>query len=171
MDRSLTERPVSWTRVRPKRRCELHCLLRRRLIECCAAGVAETSPVPAQASSDCADIGNLAGTEPIDIRGAGAALLGRTLVLRKCCAAGTQRQEQAERATLAGAAGEGCKSQRSRLHAASPGSGWRRRGAFANHRRYRKRISPDVIFLTLGLLWRRVGSARRREQGSKARLQ
>jgi hypothetical protein len=55
--------------------------------------------------------------------------------------------------------------------AASPGSGWRRRGAFANHRRYRKRISANVIFLTLGVSCRRVGSARKRDHGSKARLQ
>ena len=32
----------------------------------------------------------------------------------------------------------------------SPGSGWRGSRAFANHRRYRKLISANVISLTLG---------------------
>jgi hypothetical protein len=50
--------------------------------------------------------------------------------------------------------------------AASPGSGWRSSCAFANHRRYRKLISPNVIFLTLGPLGGRLRFARR-----KARLQ
>jgi hypothetical protein len=39
-----------------------------------------------------------------------------------------------------------------------PGSGWRRRGAFAIHGGYRKFISPNVIFRTFGRCKARLGS-------------
>src|SRR5215831_18751291 len=59
--------------------------LLRRLIKRRAAGVAQARPLPAQAGGDRARIRDFAGAEAIDIGGAGAALLGSALILRKGC--------------------------------------------------------------------------------------
>src|SRR4029453_8907110 len=119
--------------------------LRRGLIERRCTSRAQARLVASKACGGRADIGNFTGAETIEIRCDVGSLLWRTLVLGQGCPAGEQREEQAERAALNGTAVKGWKSQRPRLHGGVSGSGWRRRGAFANHRRYRKLVSPNVI--------------------------
>src|SRR5689334_13653088 len=89
--------------------------LLRRLLERRGASRAQARLVAAQAGGDRAHIGNFSSAQAIDIGSAGTALIGRTLILRQGRAA-EQREEQAERATLASAAGEGSETQRPRLH-------------------------------------------------------
>ena len=77
-------------------------ILLRGLIECCATGVAQTPLVAAQTGCDRANVRDLAGTQAIDVGGAGAPLRGRAL--RKDRPASKQRKEEAEHAALARAA-------------------------------------------------------------------
>lgn len=107
---------IRWQKVRrPKWRFRSDDLL-RGLVERRAASVAQARPVPAQAGGDRPNIGDFTRAEAVDIRRTGAALLGRTLILCERGAASEQRQEQAERAALAGATGKRGKSEGSRLH-------------------------------------------------------
>lgn len=91
-------------------------LLLRGLIECCATGVAQAPLVTTQTGRDCPHVRDLAGTQAIDVGGAGAPLRGCALILRKGCPAGEQRKEEAQHAALARTAREDWNSQVSRLH-------------------------------------------------------
>src|SRR5262249_36321894 len=91
-------------------------ILLRGLIECRAGRITQLRPLPAQTCGDRAHVWNLAGAEAIDVRGAGPALPERTLVLGKGRAAGKQRENQAERATLVRTAEACCESQKPWLH-------------------------------------------------------
>ena len=65
----------------------------RLLPELRRAGRAQARLLPSQACGDGADVGDFAGTETIDVGGAGAALLGSPLVLRECRSGCKQREE------------------------------------------------------------------------------
>lgn len=91
-------------------------LLLRGLFECCATGVAQAPLVTAQTGRDRPHVGDLAGTQAIDVGGAGTPLRGCTLILRKGCPASKQRKEKAQHAALARTAREDWNPQVSRLH-------------------------------------------------------
>lgn len=87
------------------------------LVEHAAASLAQAGAVTAQAGRDGADIGNLAGAEPLDIGGAGSALLRRPL---RVGSRGEQRQEQPDRRRAARPALHTRKPHEPRLHDQSP---------------------------------------------------
>jgi hypothetical protein len=93
MRSGLTMRPMNgpvWPQARPKG-AAINAV--RLLPELRRAGRAQARLLPPQACGDGADVGDFAGTETIDVGGAGAALLGRPLVLRECRSGCKQREE------------------------------------------------------------------------------
>src|SRR3954469_8516486 len=88
------------------------------LIEHGAASLTQAWPVAAQAGRDGANVGDFAGTEPVDVGGTGPALLGRSLL--RVGGGGKQRQEQPDRRGATRPAFHTRKPQEPRLHDQSP---------------------------------------------------
>jgi hypothetical protein len=80
------------------------------LLEHRRASRAQACPLPAQARGDGAGVGNFAGTEAVNVRGTGAALLSGALLRNS--RSGEQRQQQAECATRTCPARKPCKRTR-----------------------------------------------------------